>query len=160
MWANLHLLFWLSLIPVLTEWIGEQHGQSAPAATYGLVCLAAAPAFTALVKSIIHADGSGSLVAAAIGRNVKPPGLAGVLRGRGRAGIRQPGDLLRPVRRGAPSRRYERPSDCRLRCTMGYRVGGFVSSLPAIGRAHRALGLASAKRLTGRVSASRAVVSG
>jgi uncharacterized membrane protein len=84
MWANLHLLFWLSLIPVLTEWIGEQHGQSAPTATYGLVCLAAAPAFTALVKSIIHADGSGSLVAAAIGRNVKPQGLAGVLRGRGR----------------------------------------------------------------------------
>jgi uncharacterized membrane protein len=65
MWANLHLLFWLSLIPVLTEWIGEQHGQSVPAATYGLVCLAAALAFMVLVGAIIHADGSGSPVAAA-----------------------------------------------------------------------------------------------
>jgi uncharacterized membrane protein len=72
MWANLHLLFWLSLIPVLTEWIGEQHGQSVPAATYGLVCLAAALAFMVLVGAIIHADGSGSPVAAATGHNIKP----------------------------------------------------------------------------------------
>ena len=47
MWANLHLLFWLSLIPVLTEWIGEHHEKTAPAATYGAVCLASAVAFTA-----------------------------------------------------------------------------------------------------------------
>jgi uncharacterized membrane protein len=72
MWANLHLLFWLSLIPVLTGWIGAQYGQSAPAATYGMVCLGAALAFMVLVKAIIHADGSGSLVTAATGRNVKP----------------------------------------------------------------------------------------
>ncbi len=39
MWANLHLLFWLSLIPVLTEWIGEHYDNTAPAATYGVVCL-------------------------------------------------------------------------------------------------------------------------
>ncbi len=39
MWANLHLLFWLSLIPVLTGWIGEHYRESAPAATYGVVCL-------------------------------------------------------------------------------------------------------------------------
>ena len=42
MWANLHLLFWLSLIPVLTGWIGEHYRESAPAATYGVVCLGAA----------------------------------------------------------------------------------------------------------------------
>jgi uncharacterized membrane protein len=66
-------LFWLSLIPVLTDWIGEQHGQSAPAATYGLVCLAAALAFMVLVRAIIRADGNDSPVSAAIGRNVKPP---------------------------------------------------------------------------------------
>ena len=71
MWANLHLLFWLSLIPVLTEWIGEHYRDSAPAATYGIVCLGAAMAFTILTRAIIRADGSASPVAAAIGRDVK-----------------------------------------------------------------------------------------
>ena len=71
MWANLHLLFWLSLIPVLTGWIGEHYRESAPAATYGVVCLGAGFAFTILTRAIIRADGSDSLVAAAIGRDYK-----------------------------------------------------------------------------------------
>jgi uncharacterized membrane protein len=71
MWANLHLLFWLSLIPVLTEWIGEHYRDHVPAATYGLVCLAAGLAFTALTWAIIKADGRDSPVAAAVGRNIK-----------------------------------------------------------------------------------------
>ena len=71
MWSNLHLLFWLSLIPVLTEWIGEHYSQGLPAATYGVVCLGAAVAFTILVQAIIRADGSASLVATAIGRDTK-----------------------------------------------------------------------------------------
>jgi uncharacterized membrane protein len=71
MWANLHLLFWLSLIPVLTEWIGEHHTDTAPAATYGVVCLGAAAAFTILTMAIIRADGSSSTVAAALGRDLK-----------------------------------------------------------------------------------------
>jgi uncharacterized membrane protein len=71
MWANLHLLFWLSLIPVLTEWIGEHYEKTAPAATYGLVCLGSAVAFTVLVRAIIRADGGASLVATAIGSDVK-----------------------------------------------------------------------------------------
>ena len=71
MWANLHLLFWLSLIPVLTGWIGEHYRESAPAATYGVVCLGAAIAFAILTRAIIRADGSDSLVAAAIGRDYK-----------------------------------------------------------------------------------------
>ena len=71
MWANLHLLFWLSLIPVLTAWIGEHYRQSAPAATYGLVGLAAGLAYVVLTRAIIRADGSDSAVAAAIGRDVK-----------------------------------------------------------------------------------------
>jgi uncharacterized membrane protein len=71
MWANLHLLFWLSLIPVLTEWIGEHYQESAPAATYGVVCLGAAIAFTILTMAIIRADGNDSLVAQAIGRDYK-----------------------------------------------------------------------------------------
>src|SRR5215475_3256240 len=71
MWANLHLLFWLSLIPVLTEWIGEHYGATAPAATYGLVCLGSAVAFTILTRAIIRADGSASPVAQAVGSDVK-----------------------------------------------------------------------------------------
>jgi uncharacterized membrane protein len=71
MWANLHLLFWLSLIPVLTEWVGEHHAETAPAATYGIVCLGAAVGFTILVQAIIRADGSSSLVATAIGSDTK-----------------------------------------------------------------------------------------
>jgi uncharacterized membrane protein len=71
MWANLHLLFWLSLIPVLTEWIGEHYEKTAPAATYAMVCLCAGVAFTILVWAIIRADGSSSLVATAIGSDVK-----------------------------------------------------------------------------------------
>ena len=71
MWANLHLLFWLSLIPVLTEWIGEHYEKTAPAATYGLVCLGSAVAFTVLVRAIIRADGGASPVATAIGSDVK-----------------------------------------------------------------------------------------
>jgi len=71
MWANLHLLFWLSLIPVLTEWVGEHYTKDAPAATYGFVLLGAALAFIILTRAIIRADGSSSLVAEAIGRDVK-----------------------------------------------------------------------------------------
>jgi uncharacterized membrane protein len=71
MWANLHLLFWLSLIPVLTEWIGEHHERTAPAATYGAVCLASAVAFTVLVTVIIRADGRDSPVAAVSGQSIK-----------------------------------------------------------------------------------------
>jgi uncharacterized membrane protein len=71
MWANLHLLFWLSLIPVLTEWMGEHYSESAPAATYAAVSLGAGVAFIVLTRAIIRADGSDSLVARAIGRDYK-----------------------------------------------------------------------------------------
>jgi uncharacterized membrane protein len=71
MWANLHLLFWLSLIPVLTEWVGEHYRETAPAATYGVVGFGAAVAFTILTRAIIRADGGDSLVARAIGRDYK-----------------------------------------------------------------------------------------
>jgi uncharacterized membrane protein len=71
MWTNLHLLFWLSLRPVLTEWIGEHYQESVPAATYGVVGLGSAVAFVVLTRAIIRADGGDSPVAAAIGRDVK-----------------------------------------------------------------------------------------
>src|SRR5262249_41517624 len=71
MWANLHLLFWLSLIPVLTEWIGENHDKTAPAATYGFVCFGAAVAFTTVVRASLRADGGSCWVATAIGGDPK-----------------------------------------------------------------------------------------
>ena len=71
MWANLHLLFRLSLIPVMTEWIGEHYRDTVPAATYGVVCLGAAAAFTILTLAIIRADGASPPVATALGRDFK-----------------------------------------------------------------------------------------
>jgi uncharacterized membrane protein len=71
MWANLHLLFWLSLIPVVTEWVGSNYAAHWPAATYGIVALGAAIAFTILVGTIIRANGHDSAVARAIGSFVK-----------------------------------------------------------------------------------------
>jgi uncharacterized membrane protein len=72
MWANLHLLFWLSLIPVLTEWIGEHADKLVPAATYGVVCLGSGVAFTILIMMIVRADGRTSPVAIALGQSIKP----------------------------------------------------------------------------------------
>ena len=71
MWSNLHLLFWLSLIPVLTEWVGEHYEETAPAASYAVVGLGSAIAFTILVQAIIRADGTSSLVAQAVGKDTK-----------------------------------------------------------------------------------------
>jgi uncharacterized membrane protein len=71
MWANLHLLFWLSLVPFTTAWLGENHFAAAPAAGYGIVLLADALAYYGLQTAIIRDQGSRSVVAAAIGRDVK-----------------------------------------------------------------------------------------
>lgn len=71
MWANLHLLFWLSLVPVLTEWVGEDYKDHAPAAVYGFVALCSALAWTVLQTAIIRADGPSSAVGAAVGSDLK-----------------------------------------------------------------------------------------
>ena len=71
LWANLHLLFWLSLVPFVTSWLGENHFAATPAAAYGIVLLASALAFFALERVIIRTQGHGSLVAAAVGRDLK-----------------------------------------------------------------------------------------
>lgn len=71
MWANLLLLFWLSLIPVLTEWLRDDYLYALPAATYGAVALLAAVAFNILVRTLIRADGRGSAIAKAIGSDLK-----------------------------------------------------------------------------------------
>src|SRR5438477_7597184 len=71
MWANLFLLFWLSLIPVVTVWIRDEYRHSLPAAAYGIVALAAALAYTLLVRTLIRANGLNSAVARAIGSDAK-----------------------------------------------------------------------------------------
>jgi uncharacterized membrane protein len=71
LWANLHLLFWLSLFPFVTGWMGENHFASAPTALYGLVLLLAAIAYWILQRAIIASQGGDSLLAKAVGRDVK-----------------------------------------------------------------------------------------
>jgi uncharacterized membrane protein len=71
MWANLHLLFWLSLIPVATKWVGEQHAASLPASVYGMVTLGSAVAYGILVQTIIRVNGRDSPVAAAVRSDIK-----------------------------------------------------------------------------------------
>ena len=71
MWANLHLLFWLSLVPFTTSWMGENHFASAPQAVYGVVLLMAGVAYLILQRAIIRREGPDSLLARAVGRDVK-----------------------------------------------------------------------------------------
>jgi uncharacterized membrane protein len=71
MWANLHLLFWLSLFPFVTGWMGENHFTPAPTALYGAVMLLAAIAYYILQSAIIADQGPGSKLAASIGRDLK-----------------------------------------------------------------------------------------
>jgi uncharacterized membrane protein len=71
LWANLHLLFWLSLIPFTTAWMGENHFAATPAAAYGLVLLAAALAYYALQQAIIRDQRPSSMLARAVGRDRK-----------------------------------------------------------------------------------------
>ena len=77
LWANLHLLFWLSLIPFATAWMGEHHQASVPAALYGIVLLFAGVAYTILQRALIREQGEHSQLATAVGRDVK--GLASVV---------------------------------------------------------------------------------
>ena len=71
MWANLHLLFWLSMIPFVTGWMGENHFAPVPTAIYGGVLLAAAIAWVFLQNAIIRIEGPDSVLARAVGRDRK-----------------------------------------------------------------------------------------
>jgi uncharacterized membrane protein len=71
MWANLHLLFWLSLFPFVTGWMGENHFTTVPTAFYGAVMLLAAIAYYILQNLIIADQGRDSKLAASIGRDLK-----------------------------------------------------------------------------------------
>ncbi len=71
LWANLHLLFWLSLFPFATGWMGENHFAPVPTAVYGVVLLMAALAYWILQHTIITRQGESSLLAQAVGRDLK-----------------------------------------------------------------------------------------
>jgi uncharacterized membrane protein len=71
LWANLHLLFWLSLLPFASGWMGENHFAPMPVALYGVILLMAGFAYWILARAIIRADGADSLLAKAIGKDSK-----------------------------------------------------------------------------------------
>ncbi len=71
MWANLHLLFWLSLIPFATAWMGENHFAAVPTAVYGVALLMPAIAWAVMQAVIIRAQGKDSALARVIGRDMK-----------------------------------------------------------------------------------------
>jgi len=71
LWANLHLLFWLSLVPFVTGWMGENHFAAVPTAGYGVVLLMAGVAFMLLESAIIRHQGANSKLRAAVGNDIK-----------------------------------------------------------------------------------------
>lgn len=71
LWANLHLLFWLSLIPFVTAWMGENHFASWPVALYGIVLLCAGIAYFILTRALLKLHGKDSLLAVALGADFK-----------------------------------------------------------------------------------------
>src|ERR1700741_638834 len=71
LWANLHLLFWLSLVPFVTNWMGENNFTPLPTSIYGVVLLAAAIAYTILQATIIRQEGPGSKLKSAVGSDLK-----------------------------------------------------------------------------------------
>ena len=71
LWANLHLLFWLSLVPFVTSWMGETHFARVPVALYGVVLLLASIAYLILSRRLIALHGRNSLLATAVGRDFK-----------------------------------------------------------------------------------------
>ena len=71
LWANLHLLFWLSLIPFVTGWMGENHFETLPVASYGMVLFMCGLAYTLLARCLIARHGENSALAQAIGKDRK-----------------------------------------------------------------------------------------
>jgi uncharacterized membrane protein len=71
LWANLHLLFWLSLTPFTTAWMGENHFEKTPSAVYGFVLLMAAIAYYILLRRILRLEGPNSTLAVAVGKDKK-----------------------------------------------------------------------------------------
>ncbi len=111
MWANLHLLFWLSLIPFVTAWVNENHFASLPVALYGVVLLMSGDG---VLHSRAHADRAPRRrlrAGAGDGQRLQGHRLGRHLRGGDRAGFPEPVDSLRVVRAGGRDVVHSRPAD-------------------------------------------------
>ena len=129
LWANLHLLFWLSLVPFVTGWMGESHFAPRPMAIYGAVMLMAAIAYWILLGAILRTEGPDSLLARAVGHDRKEQDLADSLRARHRRRVREPGDLRRALRdRGADLGDPGSPDRARAGRRPGARVDGIAET--------------------------------
>jgi uncharacterized membrane protein len=71
LWANLHLLFWLSIVPLVTDWMGQNHLAPVPVALYGVVLFMSGCAFTILTSELVACQGENSVLARALGKNTK-----------------------------------------------------------------------------------------
>ena len=71
LWANIHLLFWLSLTPFVTGWMAENHFAPWPVAAYGIILLCSAIAYFILARALVSLHGKESVIAAALGRDIK-----------------------------------------------------------------------------------------
>lgn len=71
LWANLHLLFWLSLVPFVTAWMGENHFAPATMSVYGIVLLMAGVAYWVLQRQLMHVNGKNSVLTRAVGKDLK-----------------------------------------------------------------------------------------
>jgi uncharacterized membrane protein len=71
LWANLHLLFWLSLVPFITSWMGENHKMAVPVALYGVVLFMSGMAYYILSRALIASQGRDSALAIAVGKDFK-----------------------------------------------------------------------------------------
>jgi uncharacterized membrane protein len=99
LWANMHLLFWLSLFPFATAWTGESHFAPVPVATYGVVQMLAAVAYFILSRLLVARHGADSALARAMGSDRKGRISLAPLRGGGRRGISGAVDLVRDLHR-------------------------------------------------------------
>jgi uncharacterized membrane protein len=99
MWANLHLLFWLSLIPFATSWVGAKHGDALPAAAYGVVALGSALAYFVLVRSILRTNRDDHPLVNAVKRR-QGNGLVRHLRTRDSTGVRESVPFVRLLHGG------------------------------------------------------------
>lgn len=120
LWANLHLLFWLSVLPFATGWMGENHFASGPSALYGVVLLMAAVAYWVLQRAIIRSDGIHSTLARAIGGDWKGKispviYVAGIAASFRAAWVSQLLYAAAALLWLVPDRRIERALDARLR---------------------------------------------
>lgn len=71
LWANVHLLFWLSIIPFTTSWMGENHFSKLPVAVYGFVLMINGVAYSILARTLVRLHGKGSVLATALGKDWK-----------------------------------------------------------------------------------------